>query len=348
MHSLIRPLVAATLLASLTACVGGEQGTHVSTDSNTATSDTTRNLAFSVDVSAALSSGISASRAEVRVHNDLLERTARVDVSDQAAQVSFADLPLGSYSIDVSIYDGTELIATGTGTAQISADSNTQVSLVVNPVTGNLDVAICMPDIATQYFSGNGDGSLYRPYMEMIAASDSEPAAVAYHTAFDSVTDVTYSFRVGDVSIPVPAEGEVTPLHTDHGASLLISDSNGVLMDLSGCNTRLLVTRRNNQISLWYAMPEAYNAQFDVKLQTVVVGSILSDALSMVVTLTDSDGDAGVADAELLSDIDFSRFDSQTLTLGAPVPTGLTGGAGLVFSNPQSLIDQQFFYSQTE
>ncbi|WP_430460740.1 hypothetical protein ACQUQU_16175 [Thalassolituus sp. LLYu03] len=354
MHNSLRQITLAILVASLTAC-GGDSGDQdgYSVDTNVKPAPenpaaATRTLAFSVDVASALSAGISASRVEVRVYNDLLERRAQAELSDQAASVSFSALPLGSYSIAIEVYDGDTLIATGSGTAQVGADSTSAVSLVLNPVTGNLDVAICMPDIATQYFNGIGAGSLYRPATEMLAAADSEPAAQAYHAAFDAASDVTYSFRVGDTSIPVPAEGEVIPLHTDHGALLSISDSNGVLMDLSGCNTRLLVTRQTNQISLWYAMPQAYDAQFDIKSAMIVVGSILSDALGMVVTLTDSDGDAGVADAESLSDIDFSRFDSQTLTLGVPVPGGFTGTAGLIFSEPQSLIDQQFFYSQTE
>lgn len=352
MHKSLRCTSVLALASALAGCGGDGSENQLQSDiqltpENPISTEATKTLAFTVDVSAALNAGVSASRVEVRVFNDLLERQLTADITEQTAAVSFSELPLGSYSISVAVYDGEDLIATGSGSAQVTADSTTTVSLLLSPLTGGLDVAICLPDIATQYFNGSGSGELVHIENPALEPGDEQPAAQVYHSAMDAISQLTFDYRVGDGVIPIVGENELIPLHTDHGARLIISDGDDTLMELAGCNTQLLVSRNSGRINLWYVMPEAYHGEIDVQMQGMTLGSIISEHLAMVVTLTDSDGDAGISSAETLSDIDFARLEEQKLTLGVPLPSEFTGMTGLLLSEPDSMIEQALFYSHT-
>ncbi len=353
MHSSpFKSLVLACAIATLTACGGAENTSQQTSDSTNPAPENpqlaTKDVSFRLDVSKALNAGVSATRAEVRVFNDLLERSSSADIADQAASISFTALPLGSYSIEVKVFDGTTLIATGTGSAQVSANDTTAVNLLVNPVTGNLDVAICMPDIATQYFNGTGTGTLVHQPDGNNIDDDDQPAAQAYHAAFDGVADIRYDFRVGDGALANWSAEHPTALVTDHGASLQIRSGENLLLDLSGCNTRLMVEKGNNQFSLWYALPQVYDKTISVKSNNLEIGTIEADALAMVIRFIDTDGDAAVAGAATLSDIDFSKFERQSIMLGVPLPTAFTGMADLIFTGPEDLLGQRFYFSSVE
>ncbi len=353
MHKSLHCTSVLVLASALAACGGEGSDKPLESDiqltpENPIGSEATKTLAFTVDVSAALNAGIAASRVEVRVFNDLLERQLTADIIDQTAAVSFSELPLGSYSISVAVYDGEDLVATGSGSAQVTADSTTSVSLLLSPLTGGLDVAICLPDIATQYFTGSGSGELVHIENPALEPGDTQPAALVYHSAMDAISQLTFDYRVGDGVIPVVGENELIPLHTDHGARLTIRDGDDTLMELAGCHTQLLVSRNSGELNLWYVMPQPYQGEIELQMQGLSLGSIISNHLAMVVTLTDTDLDAGLASAVRLSDIDFTRIDGQKLTLGVPLPAEFTGMTGLLLSEPDSMIDQALFYSHTQ
>jgi len=353
MHSSpFKSLVLACAIATLTACGGAENTSQQTSDSTNAAPENpqlaTKDVSFRLDVSKALNAGVSATRAEVRVFNDLLERSSSADIADQAASISFTALPLGSYSIEVKVFDGTTLIATGTGSAQVNANDTTAVNLLVNPVTGNLDVAICMPDIATQYFTGTGAGTLVHQPDGNNIDDDDQPAAQAYHAIFDGVTDISYDYRVGDTFLDDWSAEYPTTFLTDHGASLQIHSGENLLLDLSGCNTRLMVEKGDNQLSFWYALPQAYNKSIRVDIVNIEVGTIETNALAMVINFMDTDGDAAVNTITRLADIDFSKFEQQSMMLGVPMPTGSTDAVSLVFGGPEDLLEQGFYFSSVE
>ncbi len=344
MHSSpFKSLVLACAIATLTACGGAENTSQQTSDSTNPAPENpqlaTKDVSFRLDVSKALNAGVSATRAEVRVFNDLLERSSSADIADQAASISFTALPLGSYSIEVKVFDGTTLIATGTGSAQVNANDTTAVNLLVNPVTGNLDVAICMPDIATQYFTGAGDTAITE--LGNANQHDAEqPAYLAYQAAMAGVTDFSFEYRVGDTNLVIPEEGSLSPVFvTDHGASLTINVEGQQRLNISGCNTQIAAYRSGNTLTLWYSMAEAYSGIHDITVGSISAGTVESQALALVMVFSDNNGDAFPSGTTSLSEVNFANFEQTKFILGVPVVTNVTGTATVLFTDPDSVLE---------
>lgn len=320
MRTLFKPLVLATVTMALAACMATEDTSQSSAGSPAASATVTRDVSFRMNLAQALDAGVAVTRTDVRVFNDQLERTVQASIEDQSATVSFPDLPVGSYSIEVNVYDGSTLVASGSGNAQVSASSTTDVNLVLNPVTGNLAVAICMPDLATQYMAGNGGGAVTANADQQYFDDNTQPAFMRFRELFDQAQgDLSYSYRIGDVALNEEGGSQLPQaLYTDHGASLAISDANGGLLTLGGCNSRVDVEVANGEVALVFAMPETYADQQMVGYGLTRV-NIRFDGLAMVLRFSGNATEAIPADAQRLADIDFSKFTRQRLYLAAPV-----------------------------
>jgi len=319
-----KSLALACAIAALTACGGAEQSSLQTRDSANPAPENpqlaTKDVSFRLDVSKALNAGVSATRAEVRVFNDLLERSSSADIADQAASISFTALPLGSYSIEVKVFDEDNLIATGTGSAQVNANDTTAVNLVVNPVTGNLDVAICMPDLATEYLHNSGSGTHSENSDQHYFSDNDQPAFQSFLASFDGLNgNLSYSYRIGDVALDEEGRSQLPQaLYTDHGASLTISNDTGEVLNLSGCNTQVDVEVYDNEVALVFTMPESYIDQRKIGPAPGLV-FMKFDGLAMVIRYSGNGAEAIPAGALRLADIDFSKFTQQRLYLAAPV-----------------------------
>lgn len=345
MNFLFRPFMIIAAIALITGCgAEGESPGEPLDEQQTIT----RDLAFELNLSGATSSGLNLSRAEIILNGDSLERTLTVSVDSDTVNVSFSSLPQGSYSIQVNLYDGDDLVAEGSGTAQVSRDSVSSVNILVNPISGNLEIGICIPDLDAQYLNGNLTGTLLNNEQTRLVDL-SQAATQRYLSAVTGFTDIDISYRVGDAAIPAMGEATFLPnVFQDHGASFRLSSEGDELLALSGCNTQVALSRSEDVLSLLFVMPESYEADFPVELSSVNLGSIEANGLVMMIQWLDTNGDTGLANATQLSDLDFSKFEDRIVSLGVPLVTGLSGMAGTLVTSYTALIDEGFYLSRIE
>ena len=348
----------AVLAASLIACGGQDQGSdsntkQVSIDQSPAAGIEigTQTLSFDLNVRSALAAGISASNAKVTITKGELERTQNINLQGDSATVSFTSLPVGEYQVAIEVMDGTTLVAQGSGTASVNADTQSEISLVLNPVTGNLQVNLCMPDSGVEYTSGSYTSSL--SINPNLATSILEESAdvVALKEQLTGKTNLSVDFKFGDgVSLKSGVEpgSDATFNKTiDHGAQLVFKADDQIIADVSGCNTEVVYEIDEGSLLVVYKITDNHNLPINVKLGAINAGQILTDGLSVVLSYRDTNGDAVPEGATRVSDIDIEKFETLRVYAGVPRMTGATGLTDLLLSSLADLISQRALVAES-
>lgn len=329
-------LATAVLAASLVACGGSqdkktESGTVIDKSPVAATEAGTKNLSFDLNLRNVLSAGISASNATITVTKGELVRTQNINISGNSSTVSFNALPIGAYQIAVKVMDGTTIIAQGSGTATINADTKSEIDLVLNAVTGDLQVNVCMPNNDVKYQSGSitalytaipeDDGSLRNGVI-------SQPLSEKIHKALVTNTPLTAQFKFSAGAItpkPKVILGEiqtdrVDPIaNIDHGLLLTLAQNNQEILSISGCSSTVYALAIENGIDMVFAIDDEFSTILDTGL-----GTITSETLTVSIEFT-KPGYTLPDDITDIRAIDFSIFDSAELFVGVALPSGGTG-----------------------
>lgn len=352
-------LAIAIVTASLAACGGAATSESSSPQESTnktaspAAEKGTKNLSFDVNVRAALSAGISASRATVKITKGGLERTQTIDVNGDTATVNFNSLPIGNYDIEVKVFDGDSVVAEGTGDATINADTQSEISLVLNPTTGNLQVNLCMPDSGIEYQSGSVSSVFTKTpsstFRDILAA---QPITTTLDSEFISGIELDVNFKVG--------HGEITPkdssslglidtnpatpiLNIDHGASLSVVQSGAELLSVNGCDTEMYAYHKSDGIEIVYVI----DTGFSVTLENGALGVIEADKLTVSVDFS-KEGYEIPQGVTNLSEVDFSQFDQAKAYVGVPMPTGESSGISTLVAHFQAMKDLAIYLGSSE
>lgn len=99
-------------------------------------------MPISMNLSPALQHGFNVTRVNVRITKGDFTQTMDMVIDSTTANGTFTNLEMGTYAIDVSVYDNTLLIATGQGTGTVSPGQTTTVYITLQFVPGGLEIVI--------------------------------------------------------------------------------------------------------------------------------------------------------------------------------------------------------------
>ena len=102
----------------------------------------TGDLPIRMDLSPAVQLDINVSRVEVTITKGTYSQSMDLAISGNLAEGTFTDLEPGVYAIDVRVYDGLTLIATGQGSGMVSPSQTTTVYITLQFVPGGLEVVV--------------------------------------------------------------------------------------------------------------------------------------------------------------------------------------------------------------
>lgn len=124
-------IILALLMAVLTAC--SSQQTQV---------QETGKMPVNIDLGPAAQLGLEISAVRVTITKGDFVQQMNLTISGNMASGTFLDLELGTYAIDVGVYEGETLIATGSGTGTVTPGDNTTVYITLHFVPGGLEVVV--------------------------------------------------------------------------------------------------------------------------------------------------------------------------------------------------------------
>lgn len=99
-------------------------------------------LPISLNLQPAITHGFEVSLVTVTITKGTFSEQLNLAISGSSASGEFNDLEIGTYAIDVAVYDEEILIATGHGTATVKPSQNTVVHITLQFVPGDLEVVI--------------------------------------------------------------------------------------------------------------------------------------------------------------------------------------------------------------
>jgi hypothetical protein len=111
------------------------------THHNTQTTDL-GNMPVYLNLDPAFQHGFNVTRVNVRITKGDFTDDMDLVIDSTAASGTFSDLEMGTYAIDVSVYQDSLLIATGQGTGTVSPGQTTTVYITLQFVPGGLEVII--------------------------------------------------------------------------------------------------------------------------------------------------------------------------------------------------------------
>lgn len=95
-----------------------------------------------INLEPALAQGLNITRVHVAITKGSFSRQMDLPIVGSMAEGTFTDLEMGTYAIDVSVYSGDVLIATGSGTGIVKPGETTTVHITLHFVPGGLEVTI--------------------------------------------------------------------------------------------------------------------------------------------------------------------------------------------------------------
>ncbi len=99
-------------------------------------------MPVSMNLGPALQHGFNVTRVNVRITKGDFTEAMDMVIDSTSANGMFEDLEMGSYAIDVSVYENTLLIATGQGTGTVSPGQITTVYITLQFVPGGLEIIV--------------------------------------------------------------------------------------------------------------------------------------------------------------------------------------------------------------
>ncbi|WP_420588874.1 hypothetical protein [Bacterioplanoides sp.] len=353
-------LTTAVLAASLIACGGQDQETqsqqvNINKSPSAGPETGTQTLSFDLNVRSALAAGISASNAKVTITKGDLQRTQNVNLDGDSASVSFNSLPIGEYQVAIQVMDGTTVVAQGSGTANVNADIQSEIDLVLNAVTGNLQVNLCMPDSSIEYQSGSYSGALTMNsgLNEGILTADGKTEDITMlETQLTGKTSLSVDITFGSGTdfmdgIEPDTDAEFNPV-LDHGASMLLKADGQVIADVSGCNTEVFYDLTSDELRVMYKITNNHDQPIIARLLNNIIGQIETDGLALMLVFKDDNGDAISAETTNVSDIAVENFETVKMYVGVPRMTATTGLTGLLIGNIMDLVYQGAYVAESE
>jgi len=355
-------LTTAVLAASLIACGGQDQETqsrqvNINKSPSAGAEAGTQTLSFDLNVRSALAAGISASNAKVTITKGDLQRTQNVNLDGDSASVSFNSLPIGEYQVAIQVMDGTTVVAQGSGTANVNADIQSEIDLVLNAVTGNLQVNLCMPDSNVEYQTGSLTRSLVMNQLDNLATDYSQrPAVQELTSTLTGKTNLGFNYRFGDGQVtrfsgtifenggaPIPAV-----VVNDHGAELTVTENGAELIRISGCDTEVMYQRVNSELWVSYKLPgDNPDFNFDIQLSGINTGTVTTKGLAVSVVLRDTNDDAFPENFTHINQLDFSKFETTEVILGALRDISVSGVASYNLNSAAAGVELGFYVART-
>lgn len=116
------------------------------------TGDRDSSVDFSLDLKPAFDNDYYVTRVFVTIHKEGYSDSMSLRIVDFRAFGTFENIPAGLYSIHVKLYEGDDLIAAGSGYAEVRAGQTTTAVIRLDFTTGNLEVIVtwgynCYPDL---------------------------------------------------------------------------------------------------------------------------------------------------------------------------------------------------------
>lgn len=116
----------------------------LSCDHNVTDSSETGEIPLSFSLQPAYDQGFNVTQVRVTVTKDDFITSLYLTIEDSTASGTITNLEPGIYQITVEVYDGDDLIAIGSGSAEVIAGETTSVEIVLVfvPLTGNLEIYV--------------------------------------------------------------------------------------------------------------------------------------------------------------------------------------------------------------
>ncbi|NOX90008.1 MAG: hypothetical protein GXO77_13390 [Calditrichaeota bacterium] len=99
-------------------------------------------LSINMLLKPATDNGYNVTRVHVKITRNTFADSMDLTIDGESASGTFTDLKVGTYQIEVWVYEDTTLIATGSGTGQVKAGKTVNVTITVTFLTGNLGVTV--------------------------------------------------------------------------------------------------------------------------------------------------------------------------------------------------------------
>ncbi len=102
----------------------------------------TADLSVNMLLKPAADNGYNVTRVHVKITRSTFVDSMDLTINGESASGTFTDLKVGTYQIEVWVYEDTTLIATGSGTGEVKAGQTVNVTITVTFLTGNLGVIV--------------------------------------------------------------------------------------------------------------------------------------------------------------------------------------------------------------
>ncbi len=134
----------------------------------------------------ATANGYNVTRVHVRITRNTFADSMDLTIDGESASGTFTGLKVGTYQIEVWVYEDTTLIATGSGTGQVKAGKTVNVTITVTFLTGNLGLTV-------NWGNESKGGILFEDF----GITDS---IFAYDSDWDAICDSIFglNYRVAD------------------------------------------------------------------------------------------------------------------------------------------------------
>lgn len=115
---------------------------------------------FGMSLSKVLQAGYNITAVKVTITKGSYSDSMSLAISGDTATGTFTALAIGTYSIDVRIYDGTTLIGTGSGSGEVLSSQTSNAQINVTLYSGGLNVVVHWT-ILNGTFTDSRDGHVY-------------------------------------------------------------------------------------------------------------------------------------------------------------------------------------------
>ncbi|HPV15628.1 MAG TPA: hypothetical protein PL126_08285 [Candidatus Cloacimonadota bacterium] len=95
-----------------------------------------------INLEPALAQGVNVTLVRVAITKGSFSQQMDLPIVGSMAEGTFSELEMGTYAIDVSVYNGSLLIATGSGTGIVKPGETTTVHITLHFVPGGLEVTV--------------------------------------------------------------------------------------------------------------------------------------------------------------------------------------------------------------
>lgn len=235
----------------------------------------TGEMPIRMNLEPALNQGFNVSQVRVTIQKGDFSAEMYLGISGNIASGTFIDLEPGTYAIDVLVYDGDTLIATGQGTGTVEPAQTTTVYITLQFVPGALDIQVtwglpyenCRKVLLVgnsyTYYNGGVDAHLEQLLAAAAPSWDVDVASITLGGATLEEhlqnTAGIYEIEHGDWDLVILQEQSTRPMN-DPDAFYSAATALHNIISQSGALTGLYMTwARQNYPEMYNPISEAYN-----------------------------------------------------------------------------------------